>query len=571
MRRIVLDPITRIEGHLRIEAEVHGGQVTDAWSSSPMFRGIEIILKNRDPRDAWLFAQRICGVCTMVHALCSVRAVESALGIQIPPNARLIRNLLAAAQMIQDHVIHFYHLSALDWADLVSSLSADPSASARLAQSASDWPVSSVAYFRGVQQRLKAFVQSGQTGPFTNGYWGHPAYRLTPEANLMAVAHYLGALEWQREFIRVHAILGAKNPHLQTFLVGGVARPVDLNSQAAINDHSLRFLMDLCSKAEKFVKQVYLPDVLTIASSYREWAHVGTGVGNYLCYGDYPPAQEIGRITAADFFLPRGIIRNRDLETVHPLDPMRITENVAHSWYSYPQGKEVLQPWEGETHPEYTGPNPPYERLNTNGKYSWIKAPRYDGQSMEVGPLARMLVSYASGNTQVRTLTDAALKRLGLGTEALFSTLGRILARCIETVVLSEQMIPWLDQLRENIAGGDLRIHNNYRWDPSTWPAEAKGWGSLEAPRGALGHWVRIKNRVIEQYQAVVPSTWNGSPRDAKGQMGPWEAALVGTPIADPGKPLEVLRTVHSFDPCMACAVHVLDPKGREIYRVRVV
>jgi Ni,Fe-hydrogenase I large subunit len=569
MNKIVIDPITRIEGHLRIEAQVEAGKVTDAWSSSTMFRGIEIILKNRDPRDAWAFTQRICGVCTMVHALASVRAVENALGIEIPPNARLIRSLMAGAQFLQDHIIHFYHLSALDWVDLMSALHADPAAAAQLAQSISDWPKSSAVYFRGVQERLKSFAKGG-LGPFGNAYWGHPAYELPPEANLMAVAHYLEALEWQRKFIKVHAILGAKNPHLQTFLVGGVACPVDLNSQAAINDHSLAFLRDLFTEAEHFVKQVYLPDALAIASFYPQWTRIGEGVGNFLCYGDFPPGQELGSNETADLFLPGGIILNRDLSTVHPVDQLKISEYVAHSWYSYKDDRIALQPWEGETRPDYTGPMPPYEALNTGGKYSWVKAPRYDGRVMEVGPLARMLVAYASGHPQVGRWMTAAFKKLQLGPEALFSTLGRILARCIETVVLSEQMILWTDQLRSNIADGDLRIHNNRSWDPSTWNPAARGWGSMEAPRGALGHWVSIDNGVIENYQAVVPTTWNGSPRDAKGQMGPFEAALIGTPIADPHQPLEVLRTIHSFDPCLACAVHLLDLSGQPIDNIRV-
>lgn len=504
-----------------------------------------------------------------MHAVCSVRAVENALGIQIPPNANLIRNLIAGAQMIQDHVIHFYHLGALDWVDIVSALSADPGATSQLAQSISPWPDSSTAYFKGVQDRLNAFVSGGQLGPFTNGYWGHPAYKLPPEANLMAVAHYLAALDWQREFIKVHAILGAKNPHLQTYLVGGMACPVDFNSQAAINEHSIAFMQDLFTQAETFVKQVYLPDVLAIAPFYLEWAGLGEGTGNFLSYGDYPLFQPLAGQTA-ELYLPSGIILGRDLSTVHLVDQEKIAEYVTHSWYTYANENEALQPWDGETKPNYTGPNPPYDRLNTDGKYSWIKAPRYEDKPMEVGPLARMLVAYASGQPDVKKWVDAALGQLKVGPEALFSTLGRIAARCVETVVLSEQMVPWTEQLAANIQGGDLRIEDNTLWEPSTWPAEAKGFGSTEAPRGALGHWVRIKNGRIERYQAVVPSTWNGSPRDANGQMGPYEAALIGTPVANPDQPLEILRTIHSFDPCMACAVHVVDPTRRETGTFRV-
>jgi hydrogenase large subunit len=466
-------------------------------------------------------------------------------------------------------VIHFYHLGALDWVDIVSSLQADPAATARLAQSVSDWPDSSAAYFKGVKERLATFASGGQLGPFTNGYWGHPAYRLPPEANLMAVAHYLAALDWQRDFIKVHAILGAKNPHLQTYLVGGVACPVDLNSQAAINDHSIAFLRDLFTQAESFVKQVYLPDVLAVAPFYSDWTTLGEGIGNFMSYGDFPLTDPTTASEEADLFLPRGIVLGRDLGTVQTVDPLKVTEYVTHSWYAYDDESQGLQPWDGETRPHYTGPNPPYDALDTAGKYSWIKAPRYEDRAMEVGPLARMLVAYAAGHKQVRTWVDAALKQLNAGPQVLFSTLGRIAARCIETVVLCEQMLGWVDELAANAESGDLRIHDSSRWDPATWPAEARGWGAAEAPRGALGHWIYIQNGKISRYQAVVPSTWNGSPRDAKGQMGPYEAALVGTPVADPDRPLEMLRTIHSFDPCMACAVHLLEPGGREIVRVK--
>jgi hydrogenase large subunit len=505
-----------------------------------------------------------------VHAVCSVRAVENALGIVIPPNAQLIRNLIAGAQFIQDHVIHFYHLHALDWVDIISALSADPAATSRLAQSISDWPNSSPGYFRDLQNRLTSFASGGQLGPFTNGYWGHPAYKLPPEANLMAVAHYLEALDWQREFIKVHAILGGKNPHLQTYLVGGMACPVDLNSQSAINDYSLGLLRNLFSDAEKLVKQVYLPDVLAVAPFYLDWAGLGEGVGNFLSYGEWPLSEGASGAQPPQLFLPGGVIFGRDLSQVEPVDQAKVTEYVTHSWYSYGDDQEAKHPYDGETRPNYTGPKPPYQQLSTDGKYSWIKAPRYDGKPMEVGPLSRMLVAYASGHKQVRSWVDAALGQLKAGPEVLFSTLGRIAARCIETVVLSEQMLPWTDQLAANIGNGDLRIQDNSHWDPSTWPAEARGYGLAEAPRGALGHWVQIKGGKIVHYQIVVPSTWNGSPRDASGQMGPFEASLPGTPVADPAKPLEILRTIHSFDPCMACAVHVLDTHGGELARLQV-
>jgi [NiFe] hydrogenase large subunit/hydrogenase large subunit len=567
MSHVVVDPVTRIEGHLRIEAEVDGGFVQDAWSSSTMFRGVEIILQGRDPRDAWAFTQRICGVCTTVHAITSIRAVEDAIGAQPPPNARLLRNLIMASQMIQDHVIHFYHLHALDWVDIVSALSADPKATSALAESISDWPLSSTSYFQGVRDRLQGFVERGQLGPFGNAYWGHSAYRLPPEANLLAVAHYLEALDWQREIIKIHAILGGKNPHLQSFLVGGMATPVDPDQQAAINVTSIANIRKLIHKAKRFVEKVYIPDLLAVASFYKDWAGYGGGVGNYLVYGEYPDADGAN----APLYLPAGVIRNKDLSTVEAVDPAMITEYVTHSWFNYEGGDERgLHPFDGQTNPNYTGPQPPYERLDTDAKYSWLKSPRYDGLPMEVGPLSRMLVAYASGHEKVQELVNFALGQLGVGPEALFSTLGRVAARGIETLVLAGKIEDWLDELAQNMGSGQLEIHDNAKWDPKSWPVECTGAGFHEAPRGALGHWVHIKNGAIAHYQCVVPSTWNAGPRDAVGQQGPYEAALVGNPVADPEQPLELLRTVHSFDPCMACGVHVLDPAGRELVKVRV-
>jgi hydrogenase large subunit len=506
-----------------------------------------------------------------VHAICSVRAVENALGIEIPTNARLIRNIIEGIQYVHDHVIHFYHLHALDWVDIVSALDADPAATAQLAQSISDWPKSSESYFAGIKARLKSFVDAGQLGPFGNAYWGHPAYKLPAEANLMAVAHYLEALDWQREVIKAHALLGGKNPHLQTYLVGGVACPVDPDSQAAINADSIAYLKQLFTKAREFVEKVYLPDVLAVAPFYLEWAGLGEGLGNFLSYGDFPLTDGYSSEEPGDLFLPRGVIFDRDLTSVRTFDDDSIAEYVTRSWYSYEDGDTAKHPSEGETAANYTGPEPPFDFLNTDDKYSWIKAPRYEGKAMEVGPLARMLVAYASGHERVSYWVDAALSTLDVGPEVLFSTLGRLAARCIETVVMAEQLIPWTDELAANVGSGDLRIHELDHWDPSTWPSEAKGWGCTEAPRGALGHWVHIKDAKIENYQCIVPSTWNASPRDANDQMGAYEASLIGTPVQDPEQPVEILRTIHSFDPCMACAVHVVDPGRREITRIRIV
>jgi hydrogenase large subunit len=561
MTKLVVDPITRIEGHLRIEVELTGNTITKAWSSSTMFRGLEEILKGRDPRDAWTITQRICGVCTTVHALASVRSVENALGVTVPSNARIIRNLIHGIQYIQDHVVHFYHLHALDWVDVVSAIDADPEATSKLAQSLSDWPNSSATYFAGVQDRLKKFVESGQLGIFNNAYWGHEAYKLSPEANLMATAHYLEALDWQREVVKVHAILGAKNPHLQTYLVGGMALPIDPNSQAALNAEKLAQISTIIAKARAFVEKVYLPDVLAIAPQYLDWTETGEGIGNFLSYGDFPLVDNAGD---ADMLFPSGLILDRDLSQIHPLNPDLIGEYVTHSWYSYADEKSALHPAVGETVPNYTGPKPPYEFLDTDAKYSWLKAPRYDNRAMEVGPLARTLIAYASGRDRVKYWVDTVLQKLDAPATALYSTLGRVAARCIETILIAEQLEQWTQDLVANIAAGDYKIHENSVWDPANWPAEAQGWGAVEAPRGSLGHWIHIKDGKILNYQAVVPTTWNGSPRDDRGNPSPYEAALEGLTLADPEKPLEILRTIHSFDPCMACAVHVLDVDGQE-------
>jgi [NiFe] hydrogenase large subunit/hydrogenase large subunit len=490
------------------------------------------------------------------------------LGITIPLNAQLIRNIIEGIQYVQDHVIHFYHLHALDWVDVTGALTADPAAAAKLAQSISDWPLSSATYFKNVQDRLKAFVDSGQLGIFANGYWGHPAYKLPPEADLMAVAHYLEALDWQREVIRIHAVLGSKNPHPQTYLVGGMASAVDLNSPNVINLERIAFMAERIRTMRTFVEQVYVPDVKAVASFYPEWWQIGAGHKNYLSYG---ALQQGNRTDESRFTFPRGIILGGDLGTVHSVDQTKITESIARSYYEYAGGDgERLHPWDGETSPKYTGPTPPYLELDVDSKYSWLKSPRYDGQPMEVGPLARMLVAYGAGNERVQELVNGALTELKLEPAALFSTLGRVAARALETVYLLDLMDQWLAELAENASNGDLRIHDGSKWDPASWPAEAQGWGFHEAPRGSLGHWVTIKDGKIENYQAVVPSTWNAGPRDEQGVPGPYEASLVDTPVADPEQPLELLRTIHSFDPCLACAVHVVDATGRERVRVEV-
>ena len=569
--RVVVDPITRIEGHLRIEAQMEDDRIAQAYSAGTMVRGIEVILQGRDPRDAWAFAQRICGVCTLVHGLASIRAVEDALDYTIPPNAQLIRNLMSGAQYIHDHVMHFYHLHALDWVDVVSALNADPKATSALAQSISKYPKSSPGYFSDMQKRLKDFVESGQLGIFAQAYWGHPAYKLPPEANLMAVSHYLEALSWQRDAAKLHAIFGGKNPH-PNFLVGGVASPIDLNSDSAINAKRLAQVQEIITKMNTFVEQVYIPDLLAIAGFYKDWGARGEGLGNFLTYGDFP---EKGMDDPASFLIPSGAILDRDITTIHDVDMNaadEIQEYISHSFYDYADGKDAsLHPYDGETKLNYTGPQPPYDHLDVDKDYSWLKSPRWKGHAMEVGPLARVLMLYASGHDQTRELVNMTLNTLDVPVTALFSTLGRTAARGLETKIVGDMMQTWFNNLVANIKAGDTRTFNEKLWEPSSWPRQARGVGFMEAPRGGLAHWIVIEDQVIKNYQAVVPSTWNAGPRDQNGQPGAYEAALEDNhTLHDPQQPIEILRTIHSFDPCIACAVHVTDPEGEELIKVKV-
>jgi hydrogenase large subunit len=563
MTRIVVDPITRIEGHLRIDVEVGGGVVRDSWSSGQMFRGIEIILQGRDPRDAWLYTQRFCGVCTTVHAITSVRAVENALGMQIPLNAQLIRNLLLIAHGLHDHIVHFYHLSALDWVDVVSALKADPAAASKLAETLSPWPGNSRRQLEAVKAKLEGLVASGQLGIFQNGYWGHPAMKLPPEVNLLAVSHYLQALDYQRKANQVVAILGGKTPNIQNLAVGGVANAINLDNEATLNMAKLYAVRDLLAEVKTFVNQVYMPDVLAVASMYPEWLGYGAGVTNYLAAPDLP--LDSG---ATKFDLPGGTIFDKDLSTFQAITDWndkrfaeQVTESAAHSWYENPK---ALHPYEGET-------NPVPGEFEDSGKYSWVKSPRFDGRPMQVGPLAQCLMGYASGHPLFKKYIEESLATAGklagvqLTPAVLHSTLGRHAARMVRTQVLADQALAHWGMLAENIGKGDLEIFNA----PVFPKGEQRGFGVHEAPRGLLSHWVVIRDGKIANYQAVVPSTWNAGPRDEKGQAGPYEASLLGNPVADTERPLEVVRTVHSFDPCLACAIHTLDPEGKEISRVK--
>jgi hydrogenase large subunit len=568
-KRIVVDPITRIEGHLRVEIEVKDNVIVDAYSSGTMVRGLEIILKGRDPRDAWAFTERVCGVCTTVHALASCRSVENALGIVIPPNAELVRNLMFCTQMMQDHVVHFYHLHALDWVDVVSALGADPKATSALAQSISKWPKNSVGYYKDTQKRIKAFVETGQLGIFANGYWGNKSYKLPAEANLMAVAHYLEALEWQKEIVKVHTIFGGKNPH-PNYLVGGVPASINMDEVNALNVERLAYVKQLLDDAQTFIQEVYIPDLMAIASFYKDWGAIGGGLENYLVYGDLPTN---GFNDPTSFKFPRGVILGRDLSQVYEVDtsdPDQIKEFISHSYYTYDGGNgDGKHPWDGQTNLNYTGPQPPYDQLNVEEAYSWLKTPRWKGNPMEVGPLARMLVGYASGKPEFQEIVNSALTNLNVPVTALFSTLGRTAARGLETQLVAGWSQEFYNQLIENIKNGDTRMSTDYMWEPKDWPNEARGAGLTEAPRGALGHWIVIKDEKIENYQLVVPSTWNASPRDANGQMSAYEASLIGTPVSNPEQPLELLRTIHSFDPCLACAVHIYDEKGSYVHQIQ--
>lgn len=581
-KRVVVDPVTRIEGHLRIEVNVDDENVIrNAVSTGTMWRGLEVILKGRDPRDAWAFTQRICGVCTGTHALTSVRAVEDALDIQIPENANSIRNIMQLALQVHDHVVHFYHLHALDWVDVVSSLSADPKATSELAQSISKWPLSSPGYFRDLQNKLKKFVESGQLGLFRNAYWGHPAYKLPPEANLMAVAHYLEALDFQKEIKKIHAVFGGKNPH-PNWLVGGVPNPINMDgvgsAGGAINMERLNLVKSIIDQCIAFSRDVYVPDLLAIASFYKDWNYGGGLSSKYvLSYGDIP--DHANDYSAENLLLPRGAIVDGKLTDVHDVDqrdPEEIQEFVTHSWYQYEDESIGLHPWDGVTEakfelgPRAKGTKTNIEALDEQAKYSWIKSPRWKGHAMEVGPLARYIVGYAQGIPEFKEPTEAALRHLDLPVNALFSTLGRTAARGLECTWAAEKMLYFYNKLIANIKAGDTATANIERWEPDTWPKSTKGVGFTEAPRGALGHWVRIADGKIENYQCVVPTTWNAGPRDPQGKIGAYEAALMNTPVADPEQPLEILRTVHSFDPCLACSTHIMTKDGDDLATIKV-
>jgi hydrogenase large subunit len=561
-KRITVDPITRIEGHLRIDCQVDGGKVTNAWSSGQMWRGIEIILKDRDPRDAWIYTQRICGVCTTVHAIASVRAVENALKMEIPLNAQFIRNMIIAAHGIHDHIVHFYHLSALDWVDIVSALSASPSKAARIAGTLSPWPNNSTKHLKAVQDRLKGFVGTGQLGIFANGYWGHPAMKLPPEVNLIAAAHYLEAFEYQRQINKIVGILGSKTPHIQNLAVGGVSNPINPDDQSALNMERLYYIKTLMDNIKNFVLNVFVTDVCAVAAFYKDWFNYGAGVKNYLSVPDFPIDTK-----GTQFMTPGGYIPNGDISKFQQIKSFdddffrkNVKESIKHSWY---KGDWTRHPWEEETVPNYTD-------FQENGKYSWVKSPSFNNKPAQVGPLANVLAMYAAGHEPTKKYLNFAISKIkgiagvDVPLSALHSTLGRHAARAVRALVLCDTLEENYNMLIENIAKGDLDTFNK----PEFPNGIQKGFGFHEAPRGVLSHWVVIEDGKINNYQAVVPSTWNAGPRNQDDAMGPYEASLMGNPIAQEEKPLEVLRTIHSFDPCLSCAIHLHDNKKKELVRV---
>jgi hydrogenase large subunit len=581
-RRVIVDPVTRIEGHMRCEVNIDEDNIIrNAVSSGTMWRGLEVILKGRDPRDAWAFVQRICGVCTGTHALTSVRAVEDALKIKIPENANSIRNLMQLSLQVQDHLVHFYHLHALDWVNPVNALKADPVATSALQQSISPHnPKSSPGYFRDTQNRLKKFVESGQLGPFKNGYWTNPAYLLPPEADLMAVTHYLEALDFQKEIMKIRTVFGGKDPH-PNWLVGGVPCAINIDgigANGALNMERLNLVSSIIDRTIDFIDQVYIPDLLAIAGFYKGWMYGGGISGqSLLSYGDIP--DNANDYSASNLLMPRGAIINGDLTKVHEVDltdPEQIKEFIPHSWYKYPDESLGLHPWDGITEANYKlGPNTKGDRthikeLDEAAKYSWIKAPRWRGHAMEVGPLARYVIGYAQGNKEITEQINFVLKTLDVPVTALFSTLGRTAARGLESQWAAGKMRYFMDKMIANIKSGDLATANVAKWDPETWPSSVKGVGFTEAPRGALGHWLKIEDTKIANYQCVVPTTWNGSPRDEQGNIGAFEAALMNTKVERPEEPVEILRTLHSFDPCLACSTHIISPDGTELTQVKV-
>lgn len=620
MKRIVVDPVSRIEGHLRVEVMIDEstGKVQDALSSGTAWRGIEIICKDRDPRDLWVFAQRICGVCTTVHALASVRAVEDALGIEIPKNANYMRNIIYASQTVQDHLIHFYHLHGLDWVSPIEALKADPAAAATLQNTIlekyklpftgpveyntnaypKEFPKATIAYFKEIQAKIKRIVDSGQLGIFAAHYWDHPDYAiLPPEVHLIAMAHYLNMLDRQRDLVLSHLIFGGKNPHPH-YLVGGMSCSISMNDMnAPVNAERLAAVDTSASLGIDCVNFFYLPDLLAIADIYAKAGYLdggGLAKERVLGFGDLPDETYNGTTTGSYYsnllLRTNGIVENfgqgvanavyHQFDAKDIADADVLTEGVEHAWYQYPEGKADIHPWSGVTSPQYTGPKEGtktnWKYLDESGKYSWIKTPKWRGKTAEVGPLARYIIVYTKVKKGIIQPTwvenmivsqiDEVSKILNLPPEKwMLSTVGRTLTRGLEAQVFAYVNKYFTDKLMKNIKSGDTAVANMVKWDPSTWPKESKGVGLHEAPRGGLSHWVVIKDGRTANYQAIVPSTWNACPRDSKAGYGAYELGMIDTKIKIPEKPLEILKLLHSFDPCLACATHLYNAEGKEI------
>jgi len=566
-QRIVIDPITRIEGHLRIEVVVDDNNVvTQAYSGSTLWRGLETIVRNRDPRDAGFFMQRICGVCTFSHYKAGIIAVENALGIEPPLNAILTRTLMNNALFLHDHPVHFYQLHGLDFVDVVSALSADVRKASDEAFKFCDTPYACGAdKLKEVQDKVGAFVKKGALGPFANAYFGHPTYRLSPEQNLIALSHYLECLRIQRTAAQMMAIFGAKQPHPQSLTVGGVTCVMDIMDPARLGEYMSKF-----NEVADFVNRAYYPDLVMAAKAYGSEPSVlgDIGVSNLWTHKEFQYSKN-------EWLFDSGIIMDGDISKVYDLDEDKITEEATHSWY---KNDAPLHPYDGEQEPNYTGlkdektMNAQGEMVNskvfdTQGKYTWIKAPRYGGKPLQVGPIANIVVNYAKGNKRVVSVVDKFLKDAGLPLSAVFSTLGRTACRMIEAKVVADNGLLAFNNLIANIKAGDTQTCAKYVIDNSK---EYKGRYIGHVPRGALSHWCRIENGVIKNWQAVVPSTWNATPIDKDGVKGAYEMCLVGLKIADLKQPLEVIRKIHSYDPCIACAVHVMDTKGNELGKYRV-
>lgn len=572
--RLVIDPLTRIEGHLRIELEHENGKISDAWSETTMFRGIEEICRGRDPRDVWAFVGRICGVCTGVHSVASVVAVEDAIGSNPPPQARRIRDLVLGSQEIHDHTVHFYHLHALDWVNVVSAAEADVDKALEFARSiGSTWRGNTYDKFAKVKETLNQVIESGQLSIFTGGYWDHPDYRLPPEANLMAVSHYLDALEFQRSIIRINTVFGGKNPH-PNFLVGGMACSIDPDKSETVNQVHLDQVETWVAEMVEFVRDCYYPDAVAIMGAYKDYFDIGAAAPNFLAVGmagaTYAGDPATSRVETTHPEVKPGVILDGDYTKVAPFDPQKIEEFVSSAWFTYEDGDDKgLHPLVGETTVDYTGPTPPYEWLGDDDKYTWSKAPRYDGRVIQVGPVARVLNAYVQGEPRTRELVDEARRTLGIEVEQLNSTAGRTYARAVEAVTAAEYMSEVvMPQFVEGIRNGDIDVFDASKWEPSSWPDECSGMAFTEVARGMLSHFTSIKDGKVSNYQAVVPTTWLAGGRDPEGNLGPYEESLAGGhPLVDPEQPLEPIRTIHSFDPCMSCAVHVLDPEGTEIFK----